>query len=151
MSLANASPAGRSHQRLNGKLILQLSLLGLAMAIATVFVIPSNIEPLFWLAIFIFCAYVIARKAPGRYFVHGFLTSLMNCVWITGTHALFYDQYIANHAEEAQMMAQLNFPTSPRLMMALTGPIIGIVSGVVLGVFAVIAAMVTSKERKAAA
>ena len=33
------------------KLIFRLSLFGLAMAIATVFAIPSNIEPAFWLVI----------------------------------------------------------------------------------------------------
>jgi len=33
----------------------------LAMGIATVFVIPSNIEPWFWLLIFGVCAFLIAR------------------------------------------------------------------------------------------
>jgi len=135
---------------MNGILIFQLSLFGLAMAIGSVFVIPSTIEPLFWLAIFILCAYLIATRAPGRYFVHGFLTSLMNSVWITGTHVLLFDQYIARHADEAQMMAQLNLPISPRMFMALTGPIIGIISGLVLGLFSVIAAKLIPKRRKAA-
>jgi hypothetical protein len=135
---------------MNGKLIFQLSLFGLAMAIATVFVIPSNIEPLFWLPIFILCAYLIAMNAPGRFFIHGFLTSLMNCVWITGTHILLFDQYIARHADEAQLMAQLNFPISPRVLMAVLGTVVCIVSGVVLGVFSMIAAKLTSKRRKAA-
>jgi hypothetical protein len=43
------------------KLVFQLSLFGLAMGIATVFVIPSNIEPWFWLLIFGVCAFLIAR------------------------------------------------------------------------------------------
>ncbi len=54
---------------MNWKLILQLSLFGLAMAFATVFFIPSKVEPLVWLAIFIACAYVIATKAPGKSFL----------------------------------------------------------------------------------
>jgi hypothetical protein len=37
---------------MNWRLIAQLSLFGLAMGIATVFFIPSTIEPLFWLVIF---------------------------------------------------------------------------------------------------
>jgi hypothetical protein len=135
---------------MNGKLIFQLSLFGLAMAIATVFVIPSSIEPLFWLAIFIVSACLIATKAPGRYFLHGFLTSLMNSVWMTVAHVLLFDQYIANHAEEAQIMAQLNFPISPRMLMALMGPVTGILSGVVLGIFSMIAAKLISRQRKAA-
>jgi len=47
---------------MNWKLILQLSLFGLAMAFATVFVVPSNIEPLLWLPIFVICAYLIAKR-----------------------------------------------------------------------------------------
>jgi hypothetical protein len=133
---------------MNWKLILQLSLFGLGMAIATVFVIPSNIEPLFWLLIFLLSAYLIAMKAPRRYFLHGFLLSLVNCVWVTGTHVLLADQYVANHPEEAQMMAQISSTMSPRMMMALTGPVIGVVSGLVLGIFAAIAGKFLSKGKK---
>jgi hypothetical protein len=38
-----------------------LSLPGLFMAFATVFFIPSKLEPAFWLPIFIFCAVARAR------------------------------------------------------------------------------------------
>jgi len=44
------------------QLIFQLSMLGLAMGVATVLWIPSNIEPILWLVIFCFCAYVIASR-----------------------------------------------------------------------------------------
>ena len=40
------------------KLIFGLSLFGLAMAFATVYVVPSAIEPWIWLGIFVFCAFV---------------------------------------------------------------------------------------------
>ena len=123
----------------NGKLILLLSLFGLAMAVATVFVIPSNIEPVFWLVIFIVCAVVIARQCTERHFMHGFLVSLANCVWVTGAHILLADTYLANHPQEAEMLAKMPLPDSPRLMMLMTGPLVGIVSGLVLGLFAFIA------------
>jgi hypothetical protein len=71
-------------------LIFTLSLFGLAMGLATVFVIPSNIEPLFWLLIFIVCAYAIAKRAPGRPFLHGLLVSLVNSVWISAAHVLLF-------------------------------------------------------------
>ena len=58
------------------KLIFQLSLFGLAMGIATVFVIPPNVEPAFWLVIFLICAYVIAKRRPAGSFVHGLLLGL---------------------------------------------------------------------------
>jgi hypothetical protein len=111
---------------MNWKLIFQLSLFGLAMAIATVFWLPSNIEPFFWLAIFIACAYIIARRCAGRYFLHGFLTSLINCVWITGFHVIFSSTYLTNHPQEADMMVKMPLHLQPRMMMLLTGPVVGV-------------------------
>jgi hypothetical protein len=119
---------------MNWKTIGQLSLFGLAMGIATVFVIPSSIEPLFWLAIFVVSAYVIARRCPDRPFVHGLLLGLANCVWVTGAHVVFIHQYFANHPQQAAMMSSMPMPDSPRLMMMLVGPVIGVVSGAVIGV-----------------
>ena len=139
MSDSTSSPG------LNGRLILKLSGFGLFMAIATVFVIPSTVEPIFWLAIFVVCAYLIAKKCAGRFFLHGFLVSLANCVWITSAHVLLFDSYVARHAQEASMMAKMPMPDSPRLMMLITGPVIGVVSGLVLGLFAFIASKLVKK------
>jgi hypothetical protein len=130
---------------MNWKLILQLSMFGLAMGIATVYVIPSKIEPAFWLAIFLFCAYVIAKARPGLLFLHGLLLGLANSVWITAAHVLLYGAYVARHAQEAAMMQGPNMPASPRVMMALIGPIIGLISGVVLGIFALVAGKLVKK------
>ncbi len=119
------------------KLILRLSMFGLAMGLATVFFIPSQIEPIFWLAIFIICAVIIAKRQPRRPFLHGLLVSLVNSVWITAAHALLFDNYVASHAREAAMMQKAPLP--PRVLMVLTGPLVGLVSGVVLGLFALAA------------
>jgi len=131
---------------MNYKLIFQLSLFGLAMAIATVFWIPSNIEPVYWLIIFIICAYFIALKSSGKYFMSGFWVSIANCVWITAFHIIFVREYMANHQLEAEMLAKMPFPDSPRLMMLLTGPVAGIVSGLVLGLFAFVGSRILQKK-----
>jgi hypothetical protein len=47
---------------MNWKLIFLLSLFGLAMGFATVFVLPTKIEPVFWLVIFVISAYLIAKR-----------------------------------------------------------------------------------------
>jgi hypothetical protein len=127
------------NKTLNLDLILKLSLFGLVMAIATVFVVPSTIEPLFWLVIFVACAILIARSGVPKPFVHGFLVSLANCVWITTAHIVFVSTYLANHPDEAAMLAKMPSPDSPRLMMAMTGPLFGVAFGLVLGLFAFIA------------
>jgi hypothetical protein len=134
----------------NGKLILQLSLFGLAMGIATVFFIPSNVEPWAWLAIFLICAFAIARMAPGKPFLHGLLLGIVNSVWVTGAHVIMFDAYLAHHAKEAEMMRSATMPVSPRLMMACVGPIIGVVSGAVIGLLAMGASRLVRRGRSAA-
>ena len=135
---------------MNWRLILQLSLFGLAMGIATVFLVPSNIEPFFWLVVMIVSAYLIATRAPGRYFLHGFAVSIANSAWITAVHVGLFRAYADRHAEEIAMMANMGLPTHPRVMMALMGPVWGIVSGVVLGLLALLASKLV-KRREAAA
>ena len=135
---------------MNWKLILQLSLFGLVMGVATVFFISSSVEPFCWLAVFLISAYAIARGAPGRPFLHGVYVGLANSVWVTGAHILLADQYLARHAREAAMMNNMPMPTHPRLMMALIGPVIGLVSGIVLGIFAVVATRLVRPARVAA-
>ena len=116
------------------------------MAFATVYIIPSTIEPFCWLLIFIVCAYIIAKQCSSHYFLNGFMVSLLNCVWITMVHILLFHTYIANHFDEAVLMAKMPMPTHPRLMMLITGPIIGIISGLVLGLFAFIASKLLKKK-----
>lgn len=123
---------------MNWKLISQLSLFGLAMAIATVSWIPSSIEPFFWLVIFIICSYLIATKCQAKHFLHGFLVSVFNSVWITTIHVIFFDTYMANHSDMAQMNAS-------RMMMVLMGPVFGAGFGLILGLFAFLASKIIKK------
>ena len=136
---------------MNWRLIAQLSLFGMAMGVATVFLIPSSVEPFFWLVIFVTCAYIyqfgISRAES---FLHGLMVSVLNSVWITAAHVLLFDRYIANHPQEAAMMASMPFPHSPRLMMLIMGPLIGVASGLVLGLFSVIASKLVARRRPAA-
>lgn len=132
---------------MNWKLTFQLSAFGLIMALATISLIPETIEPAFWLAIFLFCAYVIAKVCTGKYFLHGFCVSLVNCIWITGAHIIFYSSYITYHpsiykiSQEHPML-----PNHPRLAMLITGPFFGIASGLVLGLFAFTASKIVTKN-----
>ncbi len=128
---------------MNWKLILQLSLFGLAMAIGTVYFIPSDIEPVFWLVIFLVCAFLIAKNCSEKYFLTGLLVSLANCVWITSAHIIFFNDYALNHPEEMAMTPE---GMSPRLMMLVMGPVVGAVSGVVLGLFSLVASKILKKK-----
>jgi len=133
---------------MNWKIIFQLSVFGLIMAFATISLIPNNIEPVFWLVIFLFCAFVIARVCTGKYFLHGFLVSVVNCVWVTSAHLIFHASYIAHHKALADAFAQIQGPLSvhPRMLMAIVGTMIGLVSGLFLGLFAFIASLIVNKK-----
>ena len=98
---------------MNWKLILLLSMFGLAMALGTTYVIPTFLEPLIWPVIFLVCAIVIARKAPGKYFLHGFLVGLANWVWVSAAHIFLYDSYAARHVQEIAAMRALPMPNIP--------------------------------------
>jgi len=95
-----------------------------------------------------FCAYVIAKVCPGNYFLHGFFVSLVNCVWIVAVHTVYYKNYMANHPDMASM--NKNMPAAlaanPRLAMAIAGPIFGVASGIILGLFSWIASKIVSKK-----
>ena len=125
---------------MNWKLIFGLTLFGLAMGLATIFWVPSNVEPLFWLVIFVICALLTAWQLSSRHFIHGLLVGIVNSVWVTAAHIAWFDRYMANHPREAAMAQSMPLSNSPRLMMALVGPMIGIISGVILGVFCLVAA-----------
>jgi hypothetical protein len=131
---------------MNWKLIFQLSLFGLAMAFATVFLIPPTIEPAFWLPIFLFCGYAIAKQTSTHRFQHGVLLGLVNCVWITSAHLIFFDHYVLRHPQEATMLQSAPATISPKLLMAVTGTLVGLISGIVIGVLAFAAAKLTAKK-----
>jgi hypothetical protein len=135
---------------MNWKLIFQLSLLGLLMGVGSVFFIPAMLEPFLWLVIFLLSAYFIATRAANRYFLHGVTLGLANCVWITSAHVIFISRYLPRHPSEAAMMASMPMPTHPRVMMAVFGPVVGLVSGIIIGALAVFAhRMVTPRTRPA--
>jgi len=121
---------------MNWKLLIQLSVFGLIMAGATVSLIPEKIEPVFWLVIFIFCGVVCARQATGKYFLHGFVLSLLNAVWIVAVHAIFVTTYMHNHPDMANMKNMpASMTTHPRLLMLILGPAFGAAFGVIQGLF----------------
>lgn len=131
---------------MNKKLILELSGFGFFMAFATIFFISPQIEPFIWLIIFVFCAWMIAKKCKEELFLHGLLVSMLNSVWITITQILFYKTYLESHLDIAALANNFGMEDSPRKMMLILGPFLGIISGLVLGFFSIIAGKLLKKN-----
>jgi len=133
---------------MNLKLISQLSVFGLIMAFSTIALIPPHFEFIFWIAIFIFCAYVIAKRCAGGYFLHGFLTGVANCVWISAIHLMFYQSYMANHPDMGTMNNSMPaaLQDHPRMLATISGLFIGLISALILGLFALAASRLVKKD-----
>ncbi|MEI7986258.1 MAG: hypothetical protein WCI55_11580 [Armatimonadota bacterium] len=127
---------------MNWGLLLRLSAFGFVMAIATISFIPIGIEPILWLVIFGFCAYSIAKNCEDRYFFHGFMLSIINCIFIVAFHVAFWDTYSAAHSD---MVASFPKDINPRMISAASGPIFGVLSGIVQGLMCVAAAKIQKK------
>lgn len=133
---------------MNWKLIFQLSIFGLIMAFATISLIPEKIEPLFWLVIYLFCAYVIARVCTSKYFFNGFMVSVINCIWVTAVQIIFCVAYMKAHPDRSP--ANMHLPAAmfnhPREAMVMMAPVFAIAFGLVLGLFSFIASKIVRKN-----
>lgn len=132
---------------MNLKLVFLLSLWGVAMALLTISIIPQNVEPVCWLIIFLINAILIARNCDHSYFLNGFLVSIANCVWITAAHIIWQDSYLSHHPQMQSMTGKLPPGFSITTMMLITGPIIGIISGLVQGLLAFIASKTPLRKK----
>jgi len=131
---------------MNWKLIFSLSLVGILMALLDTFTSISKVEPILWLIIFIFYGIIIVRKAPGNYFLHAFLVSVVNGVWIGIIHAAFSSQYLASNPDMQQMEAKMPMIGNLPMTMVVFGPIFGAVFGIINGIITWIISKVMTKK-----
>lgn len=122
---------------MNWKFTLQLSMLGLIMALGTVSLIPEDAERYFWGVIIIICAYMIAKVCVSKYFLHGFILSLLNSAYITIAHLIFFNSYITHHPKAAFLTSY--FPGNAVGVTLFMGVCSGLIFGLLQGLFAFIA------------
>ena len=119
---------------MNIRLILTLSLLGLLVAFGSIAgLIPAGWETAVWAVIVLVCANVLARRAPGKFFLHGFLTGFIAGAVSLLCHALFMTQYLAHNAKADAGFKALPAGMSPALVVVLLSPFFGGLLGVVTG------------------
>lgn len=121
---------------MNWKLILMLSLFGLLMGVASLFGWTRGIEPLLWFVIFILYAWWIAKNCTRLHFLHGFMASVVNGIWMGILQSVFYSTYINHNPEILERFKTLPPGVNPRILMLVIGLIAGIIFGLVAGVFA---------------
>ena len=115
------------------KLVGMLSVAGVVMGFASVMGWTQHREGVLWLVIAIASAFVIAREAPGKYFVHGLWTGLLAGMASALIQCAMYGTYLANNPATATQVQAMPPNWNPRVMLLIFAPILGLANGVVIG------------------
>jgi hypothetical protein len=140
--------AAASH--MNWKLILKLSIFGLAMGILHVvglFGRVDEIEGVLWFLIFFLCIWFIVKYCTRFYFLHGFLTSVLMDIWITLILIAFFQTYLENNPKAAFSLKAFGNPIEAELTFLFLLQLLAIIFGLFLGLFAQGVAYMLKKRR----
>jgi hypothetical protein len=119
------------------RLIFFISCFGLLMGIASIAgIIRMEQEGRAWLVIALVSAAWIALQAPDKPFAHGFVAGLIAGAVAPLIQASFFPTYLAHDPVAAASFRQLPAGASPRLLMLMLAPMVGLFSGLTLGLLA---------------
>jgi hypothetical protein len=127
-------------------LILKLSLIEIALAVASIFFISPNAETILWLASVLFYAYAIGNGTRQYRFFHGMVLGILNGIWVSTTRSIFLARYLAGHPIAVTTIDMISH-SRPRLSLTATAIVTGIGQGIVIGVFAVVAGFMVKPRR----
>ncbi len=135
---------------MNWKLIGLLSGFGVLMGVASVLGFTAGIEGLLWLVIGLICMTAVVWKAPGRRFRHGFFVGLMGGTMAPLIQVLFFPTYLSNDPGLGTRFAEVPGGMDARYFVLLLAPVIGLVSGLALGMVCWTIAALFGRGRMAA-
>ena len=114
------------------------------MGFISVFGIIQNIEWLLWLLIAIVSGYVLAKRTKRLLFTHASITGLFMGILYAIILSSLFDMYLANNLE-SEGFKQWDITIEPQYFLLMVGPFVGIVYGLVIGVFALIIKKISKK------
>ena len=114
------------------KIIAILSTIGLLMGLLSVKGFTQKIEPFLWLLFGIATSLILSKNMEQRLFLHGLLIGIAWGVCNGLIQSAFFDTYLANNPALQQNFQKKSF-ISPRYFVLVTGPIIGLITGLILG------------------
>ena len=117
---------------MNWLLILLLSIFGVVMGFLSIKGYTGKIEPFLWLLLGIISALILSKNVNNRLFIHalviGLFWGILNAIIQSG----FFDQYLANNTNLQERFKNTG-SIKPQYFVLIMGPLIGLVTGVVLG------------------
>ncbi|MBI4202417.1 MAG: hypothetical protein HY532_04785 [Chloroflexi bacterium] len=121
---------------MNWKLIVALSSLGVALGGVSLIGLPRWEEWAVRLFVGLFAAYVLAMKLRTRHIHHGFIVGFAAGMLAIFVQAFFYDILLARNPDAATIPDNLPSGTDPRQYLLSYAPVIGLLQGIALAVFA---------------
>ncbi len=121
---------------MNWRLAFTISLLGLLMAVITVYFTSPAIELIVWLIVLVASAYLVAKYADDDYFVHGLFTGILIGVWIAVADTLLFGKYYITHRQEANLISNLGVTSSVHSTLFILSPAAGLFAGSLIGLLA---------------
>ena len=118
---------------MNWVLVSLLSIPGLMMGLLSTRGHTRGIEPYLWVVLAVFATLVITRTAEQRFFLHGLSVGIAWGVLNGLVASALFSIYLQHNPETMQRIAAGSTALSPRLMFVLSAPMIGLVTGLVLG------------------
>lgn len=116
-----------------------LSLGGALIGIASLWGMQESFEAILWLLLALFSPVFIARQTSNKVFLHGLASGIGMGLLHSLIQVLFFETYLKANPQTAKEFFNTQFPFSPRFLVAVIGPVVGILYGTVIGSFAVIA------------
>ena len=117
---------------MNWTIILLLSSFGLVMGLLSIKGYIQKLETFLWILFGIITSLILSKNIDNKTFLHALLIGLFWGVLNGLTQSAFYDQYLANNANLQERFKQSTF-IQPRYLVLVTGPVIGLITGLVLG------------------
>ena len=113
------------------KLVLLLSAIGIMMGLLSVKGFTQKIEPFLWLLVGAATSLIISKNTD-RPFLYGLTIGIGWAVLNGLIQSAFFDTYVANNPSLQQSFQKKTF-VQPRYVALLTAPVIGLMTGLVLG------------------
>ena len=117
---------------MNWQLIFLLSGFGILMGILSANGLTRKIEPFLWLAFSFISAFIISKNVSRNLFLYGLIVGILWGVFNSVLQSIFFNTYLKNNPRYKEAYAK-NAVVKPRYFILLVGPMIGLVTGIVLG------------------
>lgn len=122
---------------MNWNLILKLSLFGLLMGVLSVFgLIPTGFEFFPWLIIAVISGYLMSRHTTKLIMTQSVVLGLFMGILVSVFQAVFFDKLIENNPGSLDGFKEIPTAMEPQYVLLFTGPFIGIIFGIVIGMIA---------------